>query len=254
MLAGIDHVIIACADPDDGAEEIRRALGLIASGGGRHEQHGTFNRLIGLGESYIELMGVFDATLAAGSWWGSHILALLAQSSSAYAGVPFATTDLQGDVARLRQQSSPISDPDRGERRGADGEIVRWTTARLPEIDLDLGLAFLIEHDLSAAEWRTHDVAERTAAIHPIGTTARLMRLELPSANVTRAVQRLHRNLGIAFRPSLAGGGARDASVGRQILRLIPSRGARKPVIGIRAGSSSMTVELLGCVWVLEPN
>ena len=81
MLTGIDHFIVAVRDPDDAATELERVLGLRAGGGGRHEAHGTHNRLIWLGDSYIELMGVFDRTLAADSWFGSHALAVVEQGT-----------------------------------------------------------------------------------------------------------------------------------------------------------------------------
>src|SRR5688572_15537210 len=102
MLTGIDHVIIAAADPGAAAGLLEAELGLVAGGGGRHDQHGTFNRLTWLGDSYIELVGVFDTTLAAASWWGKHILDLLASSGAAYAGAPLASSDIDADVAMVR--------------------------------------------------------------------------------------------------------------------------------------------------------
>ena len=77
MLTGIDHVIVAVEDPDAAAESLRAELGLQPAGGGRHEEHGTHNRLVWLGDSYIELMGIFDESLAADSWWGRHIAAVI---------------------------------------------------------------------------------------------------------------------------------------------------------------------------------
>jgi hypothetical protein len=67
------------------------------------------------------------------------------------------------------------------------------------------------------------------------------------------ATRRLHRDLGLAFRPSLAGGGARDTSLGSQILRLLPPGAATIPTIAIRAGSKPHEATLLGCRWIMEP-
>ena len=67
VLVGIDHALIACADPDASGDVLERAIGLRASGGGRHDAHGTFNRLFWLGDSYIELMGVFEDALGLSS-------------------------------------------------------------------------------------------------------------------------------------------------------------------------------------------
>ncbi len=253
MLTAIDHVIIACADPDAAAADLEQQLGLRATGGGRHAAHGTFNRLIFLGDSYIELMGIFDARLAAESWWGHHIAALIDHQPAALAGVPIASDDLVTDVARLRAMGSPISDPLAGERLRPDGDVVRWSIGRLPQPDPDLGLAFLIEHDSTAAEWRPAERAARASEIHPVGTPARLLRVGLPVSDAGRSSLRLLRELGLQFRPSLAGAGARDATLGRQTLRLVPPGAGVLPLLVIRAGASRREVELLGVSWQLLP-
>ena len=65
MIRGIDHLVIACADPDVAAAEFESSLGLVATGGGRHEGLGTFNRIVWLADgSYIELIGIDDADAA----------------------------------------------------------------------------------------------------------------------------------------------------------------------------------------------
>ena len=77
MLVGIDHVVLACADPDATADVLERRLGLAATAGGRHDVLGTFNRLIWLGDTYLELVGVFDVELASRSWLGRPVIAAL---------------------------------------------------------------------------------------------------------------------------------------------------------------------------------
>jgi hypothetical protein len=250
VLVAIDHLIIACADPGAAAAEIEAQVGLRATGGGRHDAHGTHNRLVWLGDSYLELMGVFDEALAAASWWGAQVLQALAGGAAAYAGLALASDDLEADVARLRAQGAPMSDPIPGERRRPDGVTVRWRSARLSRLDPDLGLCFLIEHDTSAAEWRPADRAARAAERHPLGTPAQLVRVELPVADIRVATLRLLREMGLQFRPALAGHGARDTSLGFQTLRV---SGAARPVITVRAGTAARTVALLGCDWELLP-
>ncbi len=252
MLTGIDHVILASGDPDADVAELGRRLGLAAGGGGRHDAHGTFNRLIWLGDSYIELMGVFDEPLAAESWWGTHMLGRIA-AGGGYAGMALATDNVAADVERLRGLGSAISEPIAGERTRPDGDVVRWAIARPPSPDTELGLAFLIEHDSSAAEWRPVDREARSVVVHPLGGPASLLRVELPVADTARATMRLLRDLGLQFRPSLAGGGARDTSIGAQTLRLRPAAAGGAPTIVIRGGSAALTEEVLGCRWELVP-
>ena len=124
-----------------------RRLGCGQRGGGRHDAHGTYNRLIWLGDSYVELMGVFDEALADASWWGRHVRSILAQTSGGFAGVPLAANDLAHEIERLRERGSTLLDPVAGERARPDGQVVRWSIGRLPSPDPDLGLVFLIEHD-----------------------------------------------------------------------------------------------------------
>jgi catechol 2,3-dioxygenase-like lactoylglutathione lyase family enzyme len=253
MLTAVDHVILAVADPDAAAAELEASLGLAVVGGGRHAAHGTYNRLLWLGDSYLELMGIFDPALAAESWWGRHMAQVLAGKPAGYAGFALASSDLAADVERLRAIGAQVSDPIDGQRARADGEVVRWRIARLPPPDPELGLTFLIEHDLSAAEWRPADRATRAAFEHPLGGPARLIRLELPVADVARASLRLLRELGLQFRPSLAGQGARDTSIGEQVLRLLPARPGSSPAIVLRAGSAATSAELLGVRLELVP-
>jgi hypothetical protein len=249
VLTRIDHLIVAAEDPAAAALEIEEGLGLAASGGGRHDAHGTHNRLIWLGDSYLELMGVFDERLATESWWGRHMMARLADGGG-YAGIALATDDLEGDVAGLRALGSPISGPAAGERIRPDGDVVRWSIGRLPAADPELGLVFLIQHDLASAEWRPGDRAARAQQLHPLGGPASLARVELPVADVTRASTWLLRSLGLQFRPSLAGGGARDTSIGPQTLRL--RRGGR-PTVVVRGGNGAREHIATGCRWVVQP-
>lgn len=253
MLIGLDHLIVAVPDPDVAAAEVERELGLSAGEGGRHQEHGTFNRLVWLGDSYIELMGVFDPGLAADSWWGAHVYGLLASTQAALAGVVVASDDVVADARRLRGQGSPISEPIVGRRVRADGREVRWRVARLPAPVRDIGLVFLIEHDTGAAEWTAVEREARAADVHPLGTAARLSRVVLPVADVRTTTLALLREIGLQFRPSLAGGGARDASAGTQTLRLTAAAAGGAPEIGIRAGHRRVEAELLGCRWVVDP-
>ena len=251
MLTGIDHVLIACVDPDAAADELEAKLGLRASVGGRHEKVGTFNRLLWLGDSYVELMGVFDPALAANSWWGKHALAVLDRGGG-FMGVVLASDDLATDAATLRARGSVLGVPEAGSRDRPDGRVVRWRLAHEPNPDPDLGLLFLIEHDANAAEWTAAERAERVASAHPLGGPARLERVEVPVSSTHRATMRVHRDVGVAFRPSLAGGGARDGAVGRQTLRLFPATKSDPPRVVVRGGSAGREVEVLGLRWQLE--
>jgi hypothetical protein len=257
MLTGIDHVLLACADPDAAAVELERTVRLRASAGGRHDSQGTFNRLVWLGDSYIELMGVFDERLAAASWWGRYALAVLERAESGgeragYMGVVFASDDLAADAALVMARGSVLGPPEEGSRNRPDGRVVRWRWSHAPKPDPDLGLLFLIEHDPTGAEWSPAERAERAAMEQPLGGPARLERIELPVSNMQAAMMRVHRDTGVGFRPSLAGGGARDGAVGRQTLRLVPNHRSARPLIALRGGAAIRQATVLGSGWLIE--
>jgi hypothetical protein len=77
--------------------------------------------------------------------------------------------------------------------------------------------------------------------------------LELAVDDVNVTSQRLLRTVGLRFRPSLTGGGARDANIGLQLVRLRPRRGGPAvPVVRLRASvSAERSVDMFGCRWVV---
>ena len=246
MLLGIDHLVIAVADPDAAAAELERRLGLRPDGGGRHDALGTFNRLVWLGDTYLELIGVFDTALAGGSWLGAPTLRAL-ERGGGLASLALATDDIETEVATLRTRGSDLAEPIAGKRARPDGRLVRWQLSTPPRLDPDRP-PFLIEHDVRAAEWMPEDRVERAAG------PARLTVVELAVDDVNRTIQAWLRTVGLRFRPSLAGGGARDSDVGSQIVRLRPRRpgspaGVVTTVHLTIAGASHSDVDLLGIRW-----
>lgn len=265
MLRGIDHLVIACADPDAAALELERVLGLRAGGGGRHESLGTFNRLVWLGDSYLELIGVWDRTLAEASWIGAPTVRAL-DGGGGLATWALASDDLAGDATALRERGSELGSPTAGERVRPDGRVVRWRLAAGPRLGPEEP-PFLIEHEAGGAEWTVGEREARAAEAHPIGGPVRLEALVLAVPDVARAAGRFLRALGVGpFRPSLAGRGARDAAVGVQTVRLRPGEGGAAaaavppvPAVTIElrvvggGPNAARTADLLGCRWVIRP-
>ena len=246
MLIGIDHLVIAVADPDEAASTLESSLGLTPGGGGRHDALGTFNRLVWLGDTYLELIGVFDETLAAASWVGVPATRALA-AGGGLATWAVASDDLRDDVEALRAQGSDLSGLIAGERLRPDGRVVRWRLAAAPELDRELP-PFLIEHDASSAEWTP---AERTARL---AGSARLTTLELTVSDVSTTIGQYLRTTGLRFRPSLAGQGAREAAIGAQSVRLRPRRDPQTPAVTIHLAitGASGEADLLGCHWIVR--
>lgn len=253
MYLGIDHLVVAVADPDEAMTAFEQAVAPAPSGGGRHDALGTFNRVAWLGDSFVEFIGVFDPALAAASWVGAPALRAL-DDSGGFVTWAIATDDLDGQLAGLRDDGSGLGGSRPGERRRDDGAVVRWRLAAPERLGPDEP-PFLIEHDETAAEWTPADRAARAADADRLGGPLTLDVLELPVGDPNEASQRLARAIGLRFRPSLAGGGTRDASIGRQVVRLRPRRGgSAAPIVRLRGSvAGERSVELFGCRWVIAP-
>ena len=238
MLLGIDHLVIAVADPDAAAADLEAALGLAATGGGRHERAGTYNRLIFLGDTYLELIGVWDRSLAAANPIGAAALAALDAGTPGLVTWAIATDDAHLQVAALRAAGSPIGDAVPGERIRPDGAAVRWHVAIAPPLAADRP-PFLIEHEPGGPEWSDEARHARAAFVHPFGGQARIVGLELAVARPAEVASAFARTIGVGFRPAPgAGPGELEALVGDHSIRLVSwptGRPASEP--GSAAGS-----------------
>src|SRR5215207_3455773 len=70
----IDHVIYGTTDLDAATARIEREVGLEVVAGGRHEGQGTHNRIVPLGNAYLELLAIRDREEAASSPIGRILL------------------------------------------------------------------------------------------------------------------------------------------------------------------------------------
>jgi Glyoxalase-like domain len=66
----LDHVLIAVDDLASAADEFESSYGLVSVGGGRHRGWGTANRIVPLGDSYLELVALVDEADAAETVFG----------------------------------------------------------------------------------------------------------------------------------------------------------------------------------------
>lgn len=250
MLLGIDHLVIAVRDPDAAAAALERDAGLAFTGGGRHEAMGTFNRLAFLGDTYLELIGVFDRELVRSSTAfavGRASMALLDEGREGLATFALATDDVAGDATRLRAGGSPIGEPVAGSRIRPDGGAVRWITA-FPSLGASEP-PFLIEHEYAGAEWGDEARAARAAFRHPGGGRVRMTSLELPVPDLVRAAAAYGRVLGITFTDAWL------ASAGAQVLSLRLGAPGDRPVVRLEAepGTPPLDLVRLGIRWVRDP-
>jgi hypothetical protein len=215
VILGIDHVVLTVADVDAAAAELEERLGLAASAGGRHEALGTENRLVWLGDAFLELVGVFDPDLARAGWFGRPVIEAVERGVGLVTWV-IAVDDL-ADALRWAPPDAGLLGPIDGERRRPDDRIVRWRLAR-PEA-IGPVAPVLIEHDTTAAEWTADERAARAAQTHPLGGRVRLSGLEIRTPSPAPAAGRLRSQLAVAVEP--AGRGAVRVRLAAHEVRLV---------------------------------
>jgi hypothetical protein len=97
----IDHVIYAVDDLVAASTRIESELGLAIAGGGRHEGHGTHNRIVPLGGGYLELLAIADRQEAASSPFGRGLVEHLARHGEGWLVWVVAVGDVDAVARRL---------------------------------------------------------------------------------------------------------------------------------------------------------
>lgn len=137
----IDHVVYAVRDLDAAAERFRRELGLDSSPGGRHARWGTANRIVPLGQDYIELIAVVDRDEAAKTAFGRSLVERTSEGEGWFA-ICAAADDLDTVAQRLGVELV------QGRRERPDGRVVRWRSAGLEDPRREPWMPFFIRWDV----------------------------------------------------------------------------------------------------------
>ena len=144
MLA-VDHVIVVVEDLDDAARRYDDELGLASVAGGRHVGHGTGNRIVPLGSSYIELMAVVDRDEATGSPVGSWVQRRLAEAGEGPGALCLRTDDIEPVAQRTGHQPLAMS------RTRPDGVQLDWQLVA-HDAAFGEGLPFFIQWHVDKAD------------------------------------------------------------------------------------------------------
>lgn len=134
----IDHVVWGVRDLDAAGAHVLERYGLASVPGGRHPGWGTANRIIPLGESYLELLAVVDPDEAAGDPVGRGLAALMERGGGLLL-VCLRTDHLDPIAARLELTV------DAKARLLPDGTRIGWRTAGLAAALANPSLPFFIE-------------------------------------------------------------------------------------------------------------
>jgi hypothetical protein len=107
----VDHVVYGVHDLDQAAARLADEFGLHAEAGGEHPGFGTANRILGLGDTYLELLA------------GPPVTALLGDGPDRLLGWMVQSEDLDADAARLGIGVLDMT------RTRPDGVELRWRLA-----------------------------------------------------------------------------------------------------------------------------
>jgi catechol 2,3-dioxygenase-like lactoylglutathione lyase family enzyme len=137
----IDHVILAAADLDAATARVERLLGVPAAGGGRHDGLGTHNRVIPVGNGFVEVLAIADPGEAASSELGRAVAGRLRATGDGLVGWAVAVEDVDAVAARLGLAVTSI---------GRQGMTARLTG--VAEAMADGFLPFYIQRDAGIAD------------------------------------------------------------------------------------------------------
>ena len=203
--------MLATADLDTAATELVTRYGLASIEGGRHPGWGTANRIVPLGESYLELVAVVDEIEAAQSTFGSWV-ADARPSIITPLGWAVRTLDLNEVARRL---GLPI---EAGSRKARSGRLLRWRLAGVEQSAADPSLPFFME-------WgRDAPLPGRTPVDHPAGD------MKIEELRLDGDAERLQSWLGVHELPI-------DVRPGTPALRSVDLSGAAGAIAVTTVGS-----------------
>ena len=139
----MDHVVYAVRDLDEASVGFREAYGLDSVAGGRHERWGTANRIVPLGEEYLELVAAIDPDAAAASGFGRAVIGR-ADAGGGWVTFAVATDDLDAIASRLGLEVGA------GSRTKPDGTVLRWRGAGLDDPRREPSMPFFLAWDVPA--------------------------------------------------------------------------------------------------------
>lgn len=133
----IDHVLLAARDLEQAARVLDDRYGLASVEGGRHPLWGTANRIVPVGDMYLELVAVVDEHRARESGFGRWVAS--APGIVSPLGWAVRTCDIDVVARRLELDVEP------GSRAAPDGRVLEWKLAGVGHAAADPVLPFFIE-------------------------------------------------------------------------------------------------------------
>jgi catechol 2,3-dioxygenase-like lactoylglutathione lyase family enzyme len=198
MLTAIDHIIIGVQNLEKAALQFSQKLGLAVSSGGIHPTGGTTNRIIVIGDTYLELIAIHNFAEAQQS-----MLDRLAIQEG-YLNFVLASNDIEADSNAIINRGIQILGPTPGSLRAADGRTRGWSRTNIERPDLAQRYPFIIQHDNTGEERRFRLAGWTTPPEHALGAT-QVRSTTIAVANLAEATQRYQHIYGLQPSDSFTG-------------------------------------------------
>ena len=121
----VDHLVVTRSDLQVGIDELEQRTGVRPSAGGRHQDWGSHNALLSLGEStYLEVIAPDpSSTLPA----DSRPAVFTRPGPGAINGWVAKCDDIERAIAISHEAGFPLGPARHGRRERADGSMLHWT-------------------------------------------------------------------------------------------------------------------------------
>ena len=190
MLTALDHIIIGVSDLEQATITFSEKLGLQPSGSGTHPTGGTANRIIVIGDTYIELLTIRDAAKAQQS------MQERLSKGDGYLNFVLASNDLETDSAAIKSRGVSIIGPTSGKLTSADGRSRGWLRTDIERPALTQHYPFLIQHDSTGEKRRKRLAGWTSPPPHALGAV-KVLSTTIAVADLKEATQRFQHIYGL---------------------------------------------------------
>ncbi len=197
MLQALDHIIIGVHDLAQAETIFTQKLGLAVSGGGIHPSGGTANRIIVIGDIYIELITVRAPEEAQPS-----MLERLAKGDG-YLNFVLSSNDITADSAAMTERGVTIIGPKAGQLTAHTGTR-GWSRTDVERPDLTQHYPFIIQHDSSGEERRFRLAGWTQPPSHPLGAI-KVISTTIAVDNLAEATPHFQHIYGLQPSPTFTG-------------------------------------------------
>src|SRR2546426_8642439 len=198
MLTALDHIIIGVNNLEQAETVFSQKLGLAVTGGGVHPFGGTANRIVVIGDTYLELITVRTPAEA------QHSMLQRLAKGDGYLNFVLASDDIEADSRAMRSRGVFVIGPTAGELRSPDGRVRGWSRTDVERAELTQHYPFLIQHDSAGEERRFRLAGWTTPPEHPLGVT-KVLSATIAVANLGEATRRFAHIYGLQASDTFTG-------------------------------------------------